>query len=239
MGNPLRAIFDRARRDQPKKIYYTLPLQDVAKLFDLLNSKYNTKPNYWPSVFTPLKGNFWNIRGHTLAYFTNLKEKVYLKGSPDNPDNDNTYPASPGILYSEHYKFPKKMTFGLVIQQRVPLNARGHHDRKLLDTLPPVFGIEGIRTDKDPSTDVLEVHKLSLPVFDKDGAVTGSTVTDASTMTPEAVERALLYGRLCASELLIRRTLNARRNWETAQTFDLKQYPAPWKPQPQPKAAPA
>lgn len=237
MTNPLKPAFDRARRHKPKTEHYALPLQDLANLFDLLNSKYNTKPSYWPSVFTPLKGNSWSNPGHTLAYFTSLKEKVYIKGSPDDPDNAHTYPASPGVLYSEHYKFWKKKTFGLVIQQRIPLNDKGLHDKKLLDTTPPVFGIEGIRDDRDPATDKFYVHKLILPIF-KDNKVVGSQILKAADLHPEVIERALLYGRLCTFELLTKRTLSAKRNWDLVQGFDLKRFPAPWKPQPPQKAIP-
>jgi hypothetical protein len=210
----------------------------VAKLFQLLDGKFNTKPDYWPSVFTPLKGNSWRNRGHTLAYFSNLREKVYIKGSPEDPDNAHTYPASPGVLYSEHYRFYKRKTFGLVVQQSVAKNDRGLYDRLQLDTTPPVFGLEGIRTDKDPSTDTFEIHKLILPVFEN-GEVKSTRMEDAADMSAEAIERALLYGRLCTFELLTKRTLNAKRNWDMAQTFDLKGYPAPWKEKPQPQAIPA
>lgn len=217
MTNPLRPVFDRAHRRKPEE-YYTLPLQSVAKLFDLLNAKFNTKPNYWPSVYTPLKRNFWNIRGHTLAYFTNLKEKIVLEGDQNDPDNDRTYPASPGVLYSEHYKFYNKKAFGLVIQPRIT-------DRKTLDTTPPVFGLYGIY---DQKTEAFQIHSIMLPVFEGSEQA-GCRTLQGKDLTPEIAERALLFGRLCTQELLTKRNLRARRNWDLAQSFDLKSFPAPWK----------
>ena len=221
----LKAVFSRARTHPPKKEYYTLPLQDVAALFDLLNSKFNTKPNYWPSVYTPLKRNFWNVRGHTLAYFTDLKQKIVLAGDQNDPDNDRTYPASPGILYSEHFKlqnFRGKKAFGLVVQPRVT-------DRKALDTLPPVFGLYGIY---DVKTEAFQIHRLMLPVFEG-VEQTGCKTFEGAELTAEIAERGLLFGRLCTHEMLTKRDLRAKRNWDLAQGFDLKSFPAPWKRPPQ------
>lgn len=242
MDNPLRALFRSAHDHKPHKQGYTLPLQNVAEMYGLMNGRFNQKPNYWPSVFTPLKGNFWSIRGHTLAYFTDMKQKVYLKGNPLDKDFDpetaHTYPASPGVLYSEHYKRFKKKTFGLVIQQRIPVNSQGLHDRKLLDKHPPAFGLEGVRTDIDPATDTFHVLKMILPVFDK-GIPVGAVTRNAAEMSDEEVERALLYGQLCVYELMKKRTLSVKNNWDEAQAIDLKEYLPKWKRPPAPVAVPA
>ncbi len=222
MTKSLQPGFNRARRHKP---FFTISVQDVANLFALQASLYSTKHDYYPSVFTPLKKNFWNIRGHTLAYFTNLREKVVLEGDQNDPDNARTYPASPGVLYSEHYKFYNKKAFGLVIQPRIT-------KRSELQTALPVFAVYGLF---DFKANTFQLHKLILPEY-KGGDQVGIKTLEGDDISQEVAERALLFGCLCADEMMRTRDLKARNNWEKAQTLDLKQNPPPWRRAPLPNA---
>ena len=98
-------------------------------------------------------------------------------------------------------------------------------DRKLLDTTPPVFALYGIY---DSKTEAFQVHKMMIPVF-KGLDQTGSQTLEGDALTQEVVERALLFGCLCTEEMLRARELKAKRNWDQAQTHDLKGNPPPWR----------